>query len=79
MDPVAVQSVFETAAFDGVNGRGATVGNRLTIPMEQRDLPCLSSLVMVRRSEELPDDSPAAGSPLHYGKLLLYPLLSDRL
>ncbi len=71
---------IETAGFDAVSGKAATWKSRLTIPQPHSDVPGLSSVVLIRRSEKLSKDESSGGySPLRYKDLQLYPWIGNRI
>ncbi|HWQ00189.1 MAG TPA: VWA domain-containing protein [Vicinamibacterales bacterium] len=70
-----LETIVYDAVADRASARVATVDVR---PAREEDLRA-SSLIIVRRTEEVPEKERDPANPLYYGNLLLYPNLGEPL
>jgi VWFA-related protein len=71
---------MESIVFDGLAGRGSARLGTLTVGAADASALAMSSLVLIRRIEELgaaPRNLPTGGAPLYVGRTLLYPNLGE--
>lgn len=68
---------IETVVFDAAASRGSARVATLTVPPPAPSTLGMSSLVLVSRSEDMPEGNMPAGSPLSVGRTLLYPNLGE--
>jgi hypothetical protein len=71
---------METIVFDAAAGVGSARVATLTVPASSSEALGMSSLVLVRRVEDIGDTvsaRPVATAPLYVGRLLLYPNLGE--
>jgi VWFA-related protein len=68
---------IETIVFDAAANRGSARIATLTVPAPSASALGMSSLVLVSRTEEVPEGNLPARSPLSIGRLLLYPNLGE--
>jgi VWFA-related protein len=78
-DPVLEPGVYtlEALVYDAPSGRASARIATIEVPPGGRAELQASSLVIVRRSEEVPEAERDPGNPLYYGDLLLYPNLGE--
>jgi VWFA-related protein len=77
--PAGIYSM-ESIVFDGIAGLGSARIGTLTVPAAEASALAMSSLVLIRRVEELaeaPSSTPAGRAPLYVGRTLLYPNLGE--
>jgi hypothetical protein len=70
---------METVVHDALSGKASVRISTIDIPKANERGPRLSSLVIVKRSEKVPDAERDPANPLYYGELLLYPNLGQPL
>ena len=70
--PPGVYTV-EAVVLDGVGNRASARVSTLEVARAADDRARLSSVVLVRRTERIPDAEQQADNPLHVGELLFYP------
>ena len=68
---------IETIVFDAAANRGSARTTTLTVPAPVTSAHGMSSLVLVSRSEEVPNGHVTGASPLAVGRTLLYPNLGE--
>jgi VWFA-related protein len=68
---------IETIVFDAAANRGSARIATLTVPPPAASALGMSSLVLVSRTEEVPEGHLPAHSPLSIGRTLLYPNLGE--
>jgi VWFA-related protein len=79
-DPELPPGIYtmETVVFDANAQVGSVRMATLTVPAVEPSVLGMSSLVLVRRVEELPEAAPSGGAaPLYVGNSLLYPNLGE--
>src|SRR5262249_21443547 len=74
--PPGVYSI-ESIVFDAAANRGSARIATLTVPPPAPSALGMSSLVLISRTEEVPEGRLPAGSPLAVGRMLLYPNLGE--
>jgi VWFA-related protein len=70
---------LEAAVFDALGNRASARVATIEIPKADDSTLRVSSLMIVRRAERLPEKERDPQNPLHYGDLLLYPNLGEPL
>jgi VWFA-related protein len=70
---------METAVFDALSGKASVRISTIDMPKHAGRGPQVSSLMIVKRSEKVPEKERDAANPLYYGDLLLYPNLGQSL
>jgi VWFA-related protein len=68
---------IESIVFDVAASRASARTSTLTVPSPSTSAPGMSSLVLVTRTEEVPEGRVPDGSPLLVGRTLLYPNLGE--
>jgi VWFA-related protein len=68
---------IEAIVLDAAANRGSARITTLAVPSPSASAPGMSSLVLVSRSEEVPEGNATGGSPLSVGRTLLYPNLGE--
>lgn len=70
---------FEAIVHDALSGKGSARVSTVESPKKDDDAMQVSSLVIVRRTEKVPEKERDPQNPLYYGELLLYPTLGEPL
>jgi hypothetical protein len=78
-DPVLEPGVYtlEAVVYDAPSGRASVRVATIELPPSDSTRLQASSLVLVRRSEEVPEGERDPNNPLHHRHLLLYPSLGE--
>jgi VWFA-related protein len=71
--------VMETIVYDALAGKGSARISTIEVPKPTERGARMSSLMIVKRSEKVPQEERDAANPLYYGDLLLYPNLGQPL
>jgi hypothetical protein len=66
-------------AYDAVTGEVNVSTTRLAIPGVDSNKPRLSSVAVLKKAERLTPDEQRRDQPLHFGELLVYPNLGERI
>jgi hypothetical protein len=70
---------METVVYDALSGKASVRFSTIEKPHVNPDQLRMSSLMIVRRGERVPEDERMPGSPLYVGDTLLYPNLGAAL
>jgi VWFA-related protein len=70
---------METVVYDALSGKASVRFSTIQKPHVDPDQLRMSSLMIVRRGERVPEDERMPGSPLYVGDTLLYPNLGGAL
>ena len=71
--PAAGVYGLEAIVYDALAERGSARLSTINVPTASRSRLAASSLVLVRRTEQVPPAERAPNLPFYYGDLLLYP------
>ena len=71
--------VIQLIAYDAATGGVNVSTTRLEIPGIDQNKPRLSSVAVLKKAERLTPEEQRRDQPLHFGELLVYPNLSERI